>query len=194
MFTWGGGGTNVFWHEFCTITECGRETRKRDTLTSNPNPGLVWTNVLCLCIVQILMYILITRLCIIPNVLKDMICTMTMTICGTRSFGKFVWRGCFYRTPCWIQKSISHPALTGCTLHFFQYRDGVLSLFVLFVSSCVLLLAFILAFNESFFIKHQNCWCFYLIEYSTDLTLHSYNNVRLTMDSCCVLLLLFFFL
>lgn len=101
MFTWGGGGTNVFWHEFCTITECGRETRKRDTLTSNPNPGLVWTNVLCLCIVQILMYILITRLCIIPNVLKDMICTMTMTICGTRSFGKFVWRGCFYRTPCW---------------------------------------------------------------------------------------------
>lgn len=92
-----------------------------------------------------------------------------------------------------IQKSISHPALTGCTLHFFQYRDGVLSLFVLFVSSCVLLLAFILAFNESFFIKHQNCWCFYLIEYSTDLTLHSYNNVRLTMDSCCVLLLLLLF-
>lgn len=35
----------------------------RDTFTVNLNPGLLWTNVfLCLCIVQILMYILVTRL------------------------------------------------------------------------------------------------------------------------------------
>ena len=39
------------------------EGQRRESRTVNPNPGLLWTNVFCLCIVQILMYILILTTC-----------------------------------------------------------------------------------------------------------------------------------
>lgn len=92
------------------VTKCESETESsRGThLQWIQTQGFFEQMFFCLCIVQILMYILVTRLCLIPNVFKYIICTMTMTICGTGIFGNSdlrEWAGWLY-------------------IAFFHYRDG----------------------------------------------------------------------
>lgn len=54
------GESALMYFDMNFVSECWKW--QRETLTLNSNPGLLWSNVLCLCIVQILMYILITRM------------------------------------------------------------------------------------------------------------------------------------
>lgn len=75
------------------------------------------------------MYILVTRVCIIPSVLKDIICTKTIS--GKREFlGILSFKFRQYLT----------AAQTGCTSHFLHNRHDVWRVVVLFVSGCSWLL------------------------------------------------------
>lgn len=86
------------------------------------------------------MYILVMRLCIIPNVFKYIICTTTMTMCGTGMFGKL--------------EGMSRLGFKQVGFTFFHYRDGAWRVIFLFVSGCCWLLYRLPL--SLLFIKHQN--------------------------------------
>lgn len=97
----------------------------------------------CLCIIQILMYILI-----IPNVLKD----MHNDNLRYRDFGKSGFEGCFYKNLCWDSEQF-HIQYRLNVLHSFPLQRQSFEVYCL-VSGC--LLAFVPTFSESSVSKMEN--------------------------------------
>lgn len=128
------------------LSECWRRS------DDGGDPGLLGTNVLRLCIVQKYMYILILEKkkgCLLPNVLKDKICTMTMRLVG--EFGLREWAVFTTRNPRLGFLTVFDIQNRPAGRHFFHYRRRVV---VFIVSDCCRLLYWLSL--ESSFYKKQN--------------------------------------